>query len=285
MRRLPQITTASVCNPVAAVQVLPLPIPTRTRTLAPLCLLPQTGLNNSVGRTNYGQFIVLLLGLCAMLFLQCVLAFIGWIEWIADRDTFELRADRTLGGIDATALAIVYMFIALLSLVMLAPVLQLTGFHAFLAREGITTYEFVADKQRTDAGIASVYRAGPAGERRARRAHVRRTNAAVQAIVLARMAAPHMPGEDSDSHSDEGSSGANSSAAGAGIAGATAATAATAAATQPAAGTGRSLARFDSSDVEDDGDCIRIAVRSTSSSDDHADAGTKSAGSHHSEES
>ena len=152
-------------------------------------------LNNSIGAANYAPFLYALVSASALVLLQTGVCCAQVILWGVDLDYFkEHAADTVLSSeTDLGIILCVFLFTLIIGLGFL---FQLLFFHAYLIYHGITTYEFVADRERMRAvaaqglqGVQPRFMVGTPASRRARRAKIRAEHAAFAARRLAIRAA------------------------------------------------------------------------------------------------
>ncbi len=147
-------------------------------------------LNNSIGAANYTPFLYALGGASLLVFMQTLLCLAQIILWGVDSEYFSEHAGDTVLTSD-TDLGIVLCVFLLLLVIGLGFLFQLLFFHVYLIYNGITTYEFVADRERMRAveaqglrGVQPRFMVGTPASRRERRAKIRAEHAAFAAQRL-----------------------------------------------------------------------------------------------------
>ena len=147
-------------------------------------------LNNSIGAANYTPFLYALVGASVLVLLQTCACIAQVILWGVDLEYFQRHAADTVLKSE-TDLGIILCVFLLLLIVGMGFLLQLLLFHAYLIYHGITTYEFVADRERMRAvvaqglqGVQPRFMVGTPASRRARRARIRTEHAAFAARRL-----------------------------------------------------------------------------------------------------
>ena len=111
--------------------------------------LPDTGLNNCVGKANYPYFFRCMVSIAAMLLVHGVVQIALILDIYVGNGGSRERAEDWF-GVDATvAIVVVIAVFLFLDFASFSLISQLLVFHLKLRREGLTTYAFIVrDNQR-----------------------------------------------------------------------------------------------------------------------------------------
>ncbi|KAG5182083.1 DHHC palmitoyltransferase-domain-containing protein, partial [Tribonema minus] len=109
-------------------------------------------LNNCIGGTNYRYFVMLLVSTLGLTGLQLALSI--WLIVLfhtqSEGDPLYQRIDDRYGSLSSDGYIIIVYVFAVMVLPFVGLLIQLIGFHMMLAREGLTTYDYIIREQKRE---------------------------------------------------------------------------------------------------------------------------------------